>query len=96
MDKNKQKMITIKLIDHYDVWGNNKDGYEVNDSVSSYFQTSEKNLETEKNIIQWLKKEGVLKKTSKQKTFMFEWMDDTIVDIFVRKNRYPLITIYFE
>ena len=58
----------------YDVWGNNKDGFEVNDL---YFQcTIEIDNEshehtTDKQIIQALKDEGYLKKNARFNSFGF-------------------------
>ena len=48
----------------YDVWGNKKDGYEINQvfRTAQIFDLSEESLNSDKKIIDYLRKEGFIKK----------------------------------
>jgi hypothetical protein len=48
----------------YDVWGNKKDGYEVNQvfRTAQIFDLSEESLNSDKKIIDYLRKEEFIKK----------------------------------
>ena len=56
-------MKQYKLYD-YDVWGNEKDGYDVNNvwSTNEIYEISEKGMESDKQMIKELKKQGLIKK----------------------------------
>jgi hypothetical protein len=87
----------ITIIDHFDVWGNAKDGWEVN---NSRYHTRDKEILLkdrldEKNLLKLLKKEGLIKKTAKVKSLNIDWRFNTLY-VNDNKNDYPLYTVHFE
>jgi hypothetical protein len=87
----------ITIIDHFDVWGNAKDGWDVNNS--RYHLRDKKvvlkNELDEKSLLKLLKKEDLIKKTAKVKSLKIDWQFDTIY-VNEKKNDHPLYTVHFE
>ena len=79
----------------YDVWGNAKDGYEVNDrrELTDYFH-DDKLLQvpddSDDTVIRALKDRGWLKKTA-QKRWLDIQGDGSSISIDVRRDGYPLL-----
>lgn len=57
-------MLTYKLINYFDVWGNKKDGYEVNNLCSEGEIVIPENA-TNKDLVQAIKDFGFFKKTTR-------------------------------
>jgi len=55
------KQYKFEIIDYFDVWGNKKDGYEVNDVVNTHIIVELEENYTDKDIIKALKDVGYLK-----------------------------------
>jgi hypothetical protein len=85
-------MLKFEVIDHWDVWGNKKDGYEVNDSSRLKEALSVKSLD-DKDIIKALKDYGYFKKTLKMAHFDIQG-DDTCIKIDRAKDGCPYCTLY--
>jgi len=45
-----------EIIDNFDVWGNKKEGYFVNNAINTHIQIDIKEYMTDRRIIQWLNK----------------------------------------
>ena len=80
-----------QLIDYFDVWGNEKDGYEVNNMC-----VEEENIWldddiTPKEILEWLRKNQFLT-TSDLRVLAVEDLGE-IIEIYQRKGMYPLYSL---
>ena len=79
----------------YDVWGNEKDGYEVNDrtELTEYFGSDVNLLEvkdnSESSIVKALKDNGWLKKQTQLRHLSFDG-DGENISIDQARNSYPL------
>lgn len=79
-------MKTYIIVD-YDVWGNEKDGYEINQEF--HLGTVEiPNMATDKQILNILEKNGYLK-SDLRKIKVVDWAEGRI-EIFKRKGEYPM------
>ena len=54
-------MTIYEIIDHFDVWGNETDGYSVNDSINTNIQVEITDKDDDKDIIQKLIDVGYLR-----------------------------------
>jgi hypothetical protein len=80
----------------YDVWGNNKDGYEVNDKFRyGTFKTDISLLDTEKGVLNFLNEVFFNKKVS-EKQIDIELVDENITYVSDAKNGKPLLEIIVE
>jgi hypothetical protein len=89
------KTLTAYKVFDYDVWGNEKDGYTVNDTRSTIFTLEidfEKTDEIE--IIKELKAIGFLKKTSKNSKYFVDMTDEN--DITIDYSGYPVCELRKE
>lgn len=80
----------------YDVWGNAKVGYEVNDrSKFGEFTTYRSVLEQNKGVLRFLKDIGFLKKSTQLRQLEIEG-DDMTIYVNAAKDSYPLCGIDIE
>ena len=74
-----------------DVWGNAKDGYEVNAAyLAGSFDDDKLNLNNDRSIMEFLKRIGYLNKYAKLKSLEIEGDSDFIIYINEAKDSYPL------
>lgn len=80
-------MKTWSLINYFDVWGNAKDGYEVNNQCIEFADLVIADDATDKDILNYLKEIGFLT-TSDMRKLMIENLGDYIE--ISKKDRYPI------
>jgi ribosomal protein L31 len=61
----------VCVTNYFDVWGNKKEGFEVNNQCHDYYTTKSK-LETRKQILQFLKRINFLKKSVRENSIRWE------------------------
>ena len=88
----------MRLINHYDVWGNQKEGYEVNDSSITGIVITVEDTDTDKDIINKLIDEGFFtpqvynsKKTIKVKVELENLGED--IEIIEKKTGKPIASL---
>lgn len=87
-------MKPVKLINYFDVWGNKKDGWEVNNMCTeSEFELHED--VTDKEILQSLKNVGFMKTTTRMTQLVFEDLHDFGVEIYQKKDMQPICRVEF-
>ena len=75
----------------YDVWGNAKDGYEVNAAYTAgTFEDDKLNLDSDRSIMEFLKRIGYLNKYAKLKSLEIEGEPEFSIYIGAAKDGYPL------
>lgn len=72
-----------------DVWGNDKDGYEVNDRWEITDDLILPRGSTDRDVMEWLKHAGLLKKYVQLRWLNFEG-DSDFIYIEQARNAYPL------
>ena len=79
----------LRFTNYFDVWGNKKDGYEVNDACIEWDDvwTSELDNRTLLNI---LKNTGFLEKNVRINQINFDWVGPECCEILTRYNEFPL------
>jgi len=82
----------IRLTHYFDVWGNEKDGYEVNDARIVWDDVWTCDLE-DRTLLNILKNTGFLAKNVRINQLDFEWLGPEYCEISVRRNGYPLARI---
>ena len=87
----KMENTTYSIINYFDVWGNKKDGWEVNNLCKEDFTITISDNATTKEIIQALKEEGFLAKHCREN--MFEVYNDIHFIEFFRKNGSPVFRL---
>lgn len=65
----------FRLTDYFDVWGNPRDGFEVNNWSFSYFRAPVSILNTRGSCLKALKKIGFIKKSVRENSISWEEMD---------------------
>lgn len=76
------------LINYFDVWGNEKDGYEINDQCVEAENLYIDNNATDKQILGLLKTIDFLKTDDMRRVRIEDLGED--MEIYACKNRYPL------
>lgn len=69
--------MTYDIIDHYDVWGNEEDGWEVNDSMHKGTVVIPDNADKEQ-VIQALQAENIFSNLASLRTVVIVWVDQCI------------------
>lgn len=64
-----------------DIWGNNRDGYEVNNSYTTSHEIVIEDYTTDKEIIKMLKACGYINKQCHFKSFSVEFNDEYLGDV---------------
>ena len=77
-----------RLINYFDVWGNEKDGYEVNNQCVEFDDLYIADDATDKDILNYLKDTGFLKTSDKRKVRICDCGD--LIEIEAVKGNYPL------
>lgn len=77
-----------KLVNYFDVWGNEKDGYEVNNLCVEYDDLNITDDATDKDILNYLKDTGFLVTSDRRKVYLEDMGD--MIEIYQRKGNYPL------
>lgn len=87
--------MTFRVINHFDVWGNEDDGYEVNDS-SSVGTIELDDDANDDELIAVLIHAGHVVKGCSSSDFRIEWSDDTWCEIEEAARGYPLFALRAE
>ena len=80
--------MTYEVVDYFDVWGNDEDGYTVNNSIVSGKVELDKDA-TNAEIIHTLKDFGILGEYANEDTIAIEG-DDMFMELFGKDNDYPI------
>lgn len=86
----------ITFINYYDVWGNKKDGFEVNDVSMHTLVGKKSDLDTPYSILRLLKKNEIIKKTAKTTSMSLEFWDENEVEITCKKTGMPVGRLLIE
>lgn len=87
-------MLKYRLIDYFDVWGNQKDGWQVN-GVCEEFTSELPDDFTHGDILKDLKQQGFLKKHVRTNMLDFYPLGFEMLEISARRNGAPLCRIEF-
>ena len=79
----------IKIIDYWDVWGNEEEGFEVNDCSSRGFIEIDDNA-TDQEILNELIKIGLFNYTTTLNDIKFAWSDESYCELTQTKDGRPL------
>ena len=79
-----------RLIDYFDVWGNEEDGWEVNDQTELFDDLVITDDATDEDIINYLISIGYLAKETQTDAVSIDWIDDDIAEIVQVYNDMPL------
>ncbi len=79
----------LKLTNYFDVWGNKKDGWEVNDACIEWDDVWTQDLD-DKTLLKILKNTGFLQKHVRTNQLNFDWVGPECCEILIRRNGYPL------
>lgn len=82
----------LRLTHYFDVWGNEKDGYDVNDARIVWDDIWTHDLD-DKTLLKILKNTGFLQKHVRTNQLNFDWPGPDYCEITLRKNYYPLCRI---
>lgn len=86
-------MKKYQLINYFDVWGNDDDGFEVNNQCrENIFIEIDENT-TKENIIEQLIENGFLKNKANINNVDVDWFDDHFIELFESGRRYPLCAL---
>ena len=80
-----------QLINYFDVWGNEKEGYEVNNQCIEFNDWYIADDATNKEILEFLVKSGYLK-TSDMRQVKIEWPGES-GEVYAVKGHFPLFGI---
>ena len=85
-----------KLIDYFDVWGNETDGYEVNDKIDTNIVLEIPYDVTDEELISKLVNVGFLGNNATVENVRIEWSDETFCELFEMKTDLPLCCLVLE
>lgn len=86
----------IKITDYWDVWGDEIDGYYVNDqSTYGEYEIDEAILDTDQALFSWLQDIGYIKSNAQLGAIRFEHNDDT-VEGYESVNNFPLFSLTID
>lgn len=80
------------LINYFDVWGNKKDGYEVNNQCIEFDDWYISDDSTKKDILNYLFNAGYLKTSDMRKVNIDDYGD--YMEVYQVKNHIPMFGIY--
>lgn len=83
---------TYALINYFDVWGNAKDGWEVNDMCTEFEDLQITDDATDKDILEYLVQIGFLT-TSDRRRLVVEDLGGQNIEIYQRKGMKPLCSL---
>lgn len=78
----------------YDVWGNARDGYEVNDIYYYPYDVEIQCDPTDKQIIQALKEAGVIGKYDRYATYEIHWGDENHAYVNRVRDGFPVCELF--
>lgn len=81
-------MVQYRLINYFDVWGNKRDGWEVNNLCEEGIIELPENF-TDKDMIKALKEFGFFKKTVRSNQLDI-WNDYHMIEFSQRKDQQPI------
>ena len=82
----------LRLVNYFDVWGNKKDGWDVNNACVEWDDVWTCDLD-DKTLLKILKSTGFLRKDVRINQLNFDWLGPDYCEITLRKNYYPLCRI---
>ena len=82
-------MLTYKLINYFDVLGNEEDGFEVNNCCTEFDDLIIDESASDNDIIDYLYNIGFLNNNDYEK-FAVESFDADFIEIFASENMYPI------
>ena len=85
-----------KLIDYFDVWGNETDGYEVNDKIDTNITLEIPYDVTDEELISKLVNVGFLGNNATVENVRIEWSDETFCELFEMGTYLPLCCLVLE
>ena len=85
-------MKTYSLINYFDVWGNKKDGYEINNQCVEFDDLVIADDATPKEICTYLKSIKMLATNDMRKLDVIDW--GSLIEIYERKSGKPLFGLY--
>ena len=80
------------LINYFDVWGNKKDGYEINNQCVEFDDLVIADDATPKEICTYLKSIKMLTTDDMRKLDVIDW--GSLIEIYERKSGKPLFGLY--
>ncbi len=87
-------MATYRLVNYFDVWGNKKDGYEVNNQCVEADDLVIADDATPKEICEYLKSINMLATSDMRRLEVVDWGD--MIEINERKSGCPLFGLYMN
>ena len=79
------------LINYFDVWGNKKEGYEINNQCKECDDLIIADDSSDKDILKYLKNDGYLKTDDLRRLYVDNYGD--MIEIFERKTQKPLYAL---
>ena len=79
----------LRLINYFDVWGNAKEGWDINNACIEWDDVWSCELD-DRTLLNILKNTRFLKKNVKINQVVFEWLGPEICEILTRRDGYPL------
>lgn len=79
-----------KLIDYFDIWGNQKDGYVVNDQIDTHIRLDIPYDATDEELVRELVDVGFLGNNATTENVRVEWSDEAFCELFEMETDYPL------
>ena len=84
-----EETMRFQVVDYYDVWGNEVDGWDVNDISREDYYIDLVFDNTDEEIIEKLVEVGYLNKESVD-NIAVDWLDDTMIELTLKENWMPL------
>jgi hypothetical protein len=88
-------MTTFELVDYFDVWGNEEDGFQVNNAMVIGRGIDEKVVKNKRSIMKYLKDTGFLKTDARGRDIIVTGYDE-FIEVVENKNHYPLCCFQVE
>lgn len=85
-----------KLIDYFDVWGNETDGYEVNDKIDTNIMLEIPYDVTDEELISKLVNVGFFGNNATVENVRIEWSDEAFCELFEMETDLPLCCLVLE
>ena len=82
----------LRLVNYYDVWGDAKTGWEINDALILCDNIWTSKLDS-KTLLNILKSIGFIQKNVRTNQLNFDWLGPDYCEISIRHNEYPLARI---
>jgi hypothetical protein len=83
-------MRKIQIINYFDVWGNEEDGFQVNDLCKGPSDIVAKQPENAREVLQFLKRVGFLQKHVRLNMLDILWSDPDSIEIEQKKDGFPI------